>query len=108
MSKPAIQASIIAICVMTLAGTSTVTLALSKTSHSKHLRKHKVVHWYYGPGYARPAFRPWPAGAAWPAAQPQRTPVDVCPGSGRSFECKVWPPPMDQDPDRKASGADAG
>ncbi len=31
---------------------------------------------------------------------------NVCPGIGRSFDCKIWPPPMDEDPDRKMSGSD--
>jgi hypothetical protein len=24
----------------------------------------------------------------------------------RSFDCKIWPPPFDEDPDRKVSGSD--
>jgi hypothetical protein len=28
---------------------------------------------------------------------------DVCPGIGRSFDCKIWPPPFEDDPDRKTS-----
>jgi hypothetical protein len=31
-----------------------------------------------------------------------------CPGSGRSFECATWPPPMYDDPDRKVGGSDGG
>jgi hypothetical protein len=27
----------------------------------------------------------------------------VCPGLGRSFDCKIWPPPYADDPDRKTS-----
>ena len=33
---------------------------------------------------------------------------NVCPGIARSFECSVWPPPFDEDPDRKMSGSDGG
>ncbi len=33
---------------------------------------------------------------------------DVCPGLARSFDCKIWPPPFEDDPDRKHSGSDAG
>jgi hypothetical protein len=116
MKKSTIQTLILAISVMALAGIWPITPALSKTktAHSKHLRKHQVAHWNYGPGYARPAGRAWPAGGAWPgggawpAVQSPAPSGDVCPGIGRSFECKIWPPPMDQDPDRKGSGADAG
>jgi len=32
----------------------------------------------------------------------------VCPGLARSFDCKIWPPPFDEDPDRKVSGTDGG
>ncbi len=31
---------------------------------------------------------------------------DICPGNARAIDCKIWPPPIDVDPDRKASGAD--
>jgi hypothetical protein len=46
----------------------------------------------------------WYAGQALPA----RPPGPVCPGLARSFDCKVWPPPFDEDPDRKVSGSDGG
>jgi hypothetical protein len=41
---------------------------------------------------------PRPAGRAVPS----------CPGNGRSFECSTWPPPIDEDPDRKTGGTDGG
>jgi hypothetical protein len=48
-------------------------------------------------------------GTAWPVA-PARSVVGtypptepVCPGIGRSFDCKIWPPPYADDPDRKTS-----
>ena len=28
---------------------------------------------------------------------------DVCPGAARGIDCRIWPPPIDDDPDRKAS-----
>ena len=31
---------------------------------------------------------------------------DVCPGLARSFDCKIWPPPVNDDPDRKGTGGD--
>ena len=37
---------------------------------------------------------------------PVRSRGNVCPGLSRSFDCAVWPPPMDEDPDRKISGSD--
>ncbi len=48
------------------------------------------------------------AGWVLPAAAPPGRGGDVCPGNARSFDCRIWPPPFDEDPDRKASGSDAG
>jgi hypothetical protein len=31
----------------------------------------------------------------------------ICPGIARGIDCKVWPPPIDEDPDRKR-GAGGG
>jgi hypothetical protein len=47
----------------------------------------------------------WHAGQAWPVTRPSGP---VCPGLARSFDCKVWPPPFDEDPDRRVSGTDSG
>jgi hypothetical protein len=71
----------------------------SKTSKSAHLRKHPrtISHRSFAP-----AFQGQPiVGPAGPAG-------DVCPGNARSFDCKIWPPPFDDDPDRKNSGTDGG
>src|SRR4029077_712982 len=32
----------------------------------------------------------------------------VCPGIARSIDCKVWPPPFDEDPDRKRGASGGG
>jgi hypothetical protein len=47
----------------------------------------------------------WYTGQVWSVTRP---PGPVCPGLARSFDCKVWPPPFDEDPDRKVSGTDGG
>jgi hypothetical protein len=39
----------------------------------------------------------WYVGQAWSA----RPSGPVCSGLGRSFDCREWPPPFDEDPDRK-------
>ena len=64
--------------------------AESGTRHHKHIKNHDFR-----------TVRP-----AWPGVSPPAQSGDVCPGIGRSFECKIWPPPIDQDPDRKTSGSD--
>ena len=32
----------------------------------------------------------------------------VCPGIARSIDCRIWPPPIDEDPDRKRGGGGGG
>jgi hypothetical protein len=78
---------------------SIVPAVTESEASSLHVRKHhkRMSHGWdnsWGSGAVRPVARP-PGG-------------DVCPGSGRSFDCKVWPPPFDEDPDRKISGSDGG
>ena len=86
MTRSAIQLLALTICATTLAGAP----AQSGTSHSKHIKKH--------------AFRT--VRPAWPGVSPPAQSGPVCPGMGRSFDCKIWPPPFDEDPDRKTSGSD--
>ena len=109
MRQPPIKALTLLISVTALTGT--ISPAFSRTSpntsHHKQLGGHRVVHRthaprYNGSGYAQPAAGPWFA------APPRNPPGDVCPGIGRAFDCKIWPPPMDQDPDRKTGGGDSG
>jgi hypothetical protein len=86
MTRSAIRLLALTICATTLAGTS----AASGTSHGKHIKKH-------GFRIVRPA---------WPGVSPPVQSGGVCPGMARSFDCKIWPPPFDEDPDRKVSGSD--
>lgn len=101
MSKFAIRLLTLAVCATALVVVPTVTPAKAETSSSKHIKKHKrKIQRSSGFG------DPWSAGQAWPVARPPSRAGWACPGSGRSFECRTWPPPMDEDPDRKASGTD--
>jgi hypothetical protein len=97
-----------AIRLLTLASSAAVALltATDVDASSRHPRKHhhRQVSGFGQPGFTEPRAVGWTR----PAVAPIGQGGDVCPGSGRSFECKVWPPPFDQDPDRKASGSDAG
>jgi len=71
---------------------------------SRHVRKHQSIsHQRMSPGFRRA----WAAGEIRPVA-PSYSRGSVCPGMGRSFDCAVWPPPFDEDPDRKTSGTDGG
>jgi hypothetical protein len=102
MGKSTIRLLPLTICAAALVMVPPVTPAEARTNHGKHVRKHYTIH--RDPGFY--GYRP--ADQAWPGASPPSRSGDVCPGIARSFDCKVWPPPMDEDPDRKISGSDGG
>jgi hypothetical protein len=72
--------------------------AKAETSSSNHLKKHKKQK-SPGIGDLRSA------GQAWPLTRPSSQ-ADVCPGNARGIDCKTWPPPMYDDPDRRNGGVD--
>jgi hypothetical protein len=96
MSKIAIQLLMLATCATALVVVPVVTPAKATTSSSKHI-KHKK---HRGPGFSDP-------GRAWPGNRPSSPAGAVCPGNARAIDCRVWPPPIEDDPDRKVSGTDA-
>jgi hypothetical protein len=90
-----------AIRLLTLAIYTTAMAVLMVTvdegeASSRHIRKHHALQSH--------SFRnSWAAGELGTSA-PSYTPEgNVCPGSARSFDCKIWPPPIDDDPDRNAT-----
>ena len=88
----------IAACATTLVCLVAATEAEASSTHPRKHHHHRQVRGFN---------EPWSTGGIRVVAPP--APVeDVCPGNRRSFDCKVWPPPFDQDPDRRPSGADAG
>jgi hypothetical protein len=97
MSKSVVRLLVI---VTMLAGAAGLTPAEARTHTSNHIKKHKI----------KPAVlsRRLPSADQTWRAQPFNQPAEVCQGAARSFDCKIWPPPMDQDPDRKTSGTDGG
>jgi len=109
MSGFAIRLLILAMSATALAVTPMVTPAKAETSSSKHIKKHKKIH--RSPTYNDP----WSAGQVWPGSQPwranqagsnNRSSSQAGVSCFRAFECGKWPPPFDEDPDRKASGTD--
>jgi hypothetical protein len=101
MSRIAIQLLTLATYATALVVVPVVTPAEAATNSSKHLKKHK--------SQKSSAFSgPWPAGQAWPVSRHSSRAGDVCPGNARGIDCRVWPPPIEDDPDRKASGTDGG
>ena len=98
MSKFAIRLLTLAVYTTMPALVPMVTPAKAATSSSKHLKKHKRQK---SAGIGDPRS----AGQAWPVAGPSSQ-ADVCPGIGRGIDCKMWPPPMYDDPDRRGGSAD--
>ena len=100
MSKSAIRLLTLAIYATALVVVPMVTPAKAATASSREIKKQKKIPKSLGFSYPRSA------GRVWPATRPSSQADGVCPGIARSFECGTWPPPMYDDPDRKASGTD--
>jgi hypothetical protein len=96
MSKFAIGLTTLVIYATSLSLHPLITTAQAATSSNKHVKKHRTKL------QESPAIRDsWSAGQAWSVAPASS---GVCPGMGRSFDCKIWPPPFADDPDRKIPG----
>jgi hypothetical protein len=96
MNKPAIRLLPLAMCATALLMVPTVTPAKAATHSQKHMKHKKKVQKSSGDS--------WSAGRSSPVARPSSQSGEVCPGISRSFECRTWPPPFDEDPDRKVPG----
>lgn len=73
-------------------------LVTAEASNSQPVKMHNRMI-QRSPGLSNPRS----AGQASPIIRPLGRSGQVCPGLGRGYECGTWPPPMDEDPDRKAS-----
>jgi hypothetical protein len=93
MSKSGIGLLTLAIGALVLV--PNVTPADAGMRHSKHVKKHWIrpLAGFPSADQARPA-------------RPLYQPGEVCPGNARGFECKIWPPPMYDDPDRRNPSSD--
>jgi Ni/Co efflux regulator RcnB len=114
MSKLAPKLLMLAICATAFVAVPIATPANTATSSSRHIKKHlKKQQWVQGgPRFAEPR----PARHAWPNYPTYQPPPNYQPWpNGRSFgqqsrtcfrgiDCAQWPPPIDEDPDRKVSG----
>ena len=88
---------------LTIYATAAIALSVIATSGSdasdRHLRKHhQRTHLGLNDSWRRASA----AQEVHTAAAPYSRGGEVCPG-GRSFDCKIWPPPINDDPDRKAT-----
>jgi len=96
MNTFAIRLLLLATCATAFALAPVILPADAATSG--HLKKHKRHKRF---GFSGPAGQIQPQ--VRPLLGPSSSSSWVCPGIGRSFECKIWPPPAEDDPDRKAS-----
>jgi hypothetical protein len=91
MSRLAIRLSIM--CAAAVVAVPVLASGEAEAAHRHHIKKH-ARHWrHVGPWYGQQP--------RYVAPYVQSGPV--CPGIGRSFDCKIWPPPFADDPDRKTS-----
>ena len=98
VSHSAIRLLTLAACAAALVLAPTLASAKTKAGATR-TKSHRLVHRHAG--FRSTAFRQ-PAYYGGPVRQAR----EVCPGGiARSFECSVWPPPIDDDPDRRISGA---
>jgi hypothetical protein len=93
----------LAICATAVVVIPMITASKSDAS-SRHIRQHHQRHHF---GLNNGLHDSWASGEIRPVARPSLG-GDVCPGNGRGIDCKIWPPPMYDDPDRKISGSDGG
>jgi hypothetical protein len=73
-------------------------VAVTEADAGGHIRKH---HQRTSIGFNNARA----ARAMVPVAGPRGS---VCPGNARAIDCTVWPPPIDEDPDRKSTSSDGG
>src|SRR5579863_4658496 len=69
---------------------------------SRHIRKH---HQRTNLGWNNSLRRSW-AEEVRPKVPSWSQGGDVCPGNARAIDCKIWPPPIVDDPDRRSGSGD--
>ena len=93
MSKFATSLLTLAMYTTALVVVPMATPAEAATSSGKHTKHKKKIR----PGFSDS----WSAGWARPVTGPPGQAGEVCPGIARSFDCRTWPPPIYDDPDRR-------
>jgi hypothetical protein len=96
MRRPAIRLLTLAICATALMAAPAITATRAEAGSHGHLKKHGK---HKRSGFGNNGFGIQPG----PLARPTVQTGPVCPGIGRAFECRIWPPPYEDDPDRKVS-----
>jgi len=92
--------------IKTLSAVAVVTAGLIVPAFAQY--HHVRGHGYHGTRTFRGAYNRLSAPVFYNAS-PEYTPGGpVCPGIARSIDCRIWPPPIDEDPDRKRGGGGGG
>ena len=97
MRKLALSALIMSAAAVVLPS-SAAAEAKTASGHKHHMHMAKHQHWRH---HASGVWYGYPAAPM--AGSYRQSGGDVCPGIGRSFDCKIWPPPFEDDPDRKTT-----
>ena len=96
MSKFAIRLLSLAIYATSLPVIPMITPAQAETSSTKHTKKHRK-NIQRSLGFSDPRS----ADQAWTVTGPSGLAGPVCPGLSRGIDCRIFPPPIDVDPDRR-------
>ena len=99
MSKFAIRLLSLAIYAAPLPVIPMITPAQAETSSIKHTKTQHRKNIQWSPRFSDPR-----SANAWIVTGPSSQAGPVCPGNARGIDCKIWPPPIDEDPDRKRAG----
>jgi hypothetical protein len=91
MSKLATRLSALALTATTLLAIPAITVTTAEASG--HYKRHHHRAYAHSHG--------WAVGPMQPVYRQEAGPI--CPAIGKSFDCKIWPPPYADDPDRKTS-----
>ena len=96
MSKFAIRLLSLAMYATSLPVISMMTSDQAETSSTKHTKKQHRKNIQWSPGFSDPR-----SANAWIVTAPSSQLGPVCPGLARGIDCRIFPPPIDEDPDRK-------
>ena len=100
MGKFAIRLLSLAMYATSLPVIPMITPAQAETSSTKHIKKQHRRNFQRSPGFSDPRS----ADQAWTVTGPSSQAGPVCPGLSRGIDCRIFPPPIDEDPDRKRAG----
>ena len=99
MRYSAIRLLTLAVCATAV---TSVVAASEAEASSRHIKKHhQRTHLRVNNAWASEEVRPVAPARSWGGGE-------VCPGNARAIDCKIWPPPIYDDPDRKQAGSDGG